>query len=414
MNAHSHKTKRVAARILHVVRLCACASVALVVLACSKQPAGTAAKGAPGAGGPPPALPVTVQRVELQRVPISMEAVGQAEGSREVEVRSRVSGIMEKRLYTEGSPVGANATLFVIERAPYEIAVAQARAALAQERAKQEQAQRDVERLKTLVQSRAIAQKEYDDAVSAVKQSAAAIQGAQAKVAEAQLNLSWTNVKAPIGGITGRATKSEGSLVTANTDLLTTLTQVNPVWVRFSLAESDHNRIRGAEKRARVNLLNEEGTIAADNGRLNFTGSTVDPKMGTVQLRAEFPNPSLKWRPGQFVKVQILAGEQEAFLVPQAAVVQTEQAKLVWVVDAEGKANMRPIQTANWIGSNWVVTSGLKPGDPVIVDNLIKLRPGAPVQPHAPGASPQPPSGSPSAAPVAADKKAAPAPNAPR
>jgi membrane fusion protein (multidrug efflux system) len=414
MNADFQKTKRVAAQTLPTVRLCAYASVALVFVACSKQPAGPATKGAPGAGGPPPAIPVTVQRVELQRVPISMEAVGQAEGSREVEVRSRVSGIMEKRLYTEGSPVGANATLFVIERAPYEIAVAQAAAALAQERAKQEQAQRDVERLKSLVQSKAIAQKEYDDAVSAVKQSAAAIQGAQAKVAEAQLNLSWTNVKAPIGGITGRAAKSEGSLVTANTDLLTTLTQVNPIWVRFSLAESDHNRIRGAEKRARVNLLKEDGTVAADNGRLNFAGSTVDPKMGTVQLRAEFPNPSLRWLPGQFAKVQILAGEQEAFLVPQAAVVQTEQAKLVWVVDAEGKANMRPIQTANWIGSNWVVTSGLKAGDPVIVDNLIKLRPGAPVQPHAPGASPQPSSGSPSAAPVAADRKAAPAPNAPR
>jgi membrane fusion protein (multidrug efflux system) len=350
-------------------------------------------------------VPVTVQKVELQRVPISLDAVGQAEGSREVEVRSRVSGILEKRLYTEGAPVGAATTLFVIERAPYEIAVAQARAALSQERARQEQAQRDVERLKPLAQSRAIAQKEYDDAVSALKQSAAAIEGAQAKLAEAQLNLSWTNVKAPIGGVTGRATKSEGSLVTANTDLLTTLTQVNPIWVRFALAEADYNRIRGAEKRTRVNLLNEDGTVATGNGRLNFAGSTVDPKMGTVQLRAEFPNPVLKWLPGQFAKVQILAGEQEAFLVPQAAVVQTEQAKLVWVVGPDGKANMRPIQTANWIGSNWVVTGGLKPGDAVIIDNLMKLRPGAPVQPHAPGAGPQPPSGAPPGAP-AADKKA--------
>ena len=157
--------------------------------------------------------------------------------------------------------------------------------------------------------------------MSALKQSSAAIEGAQAKLAEAQLNLSYTSVKAPISGITGRAVRSEGSLVTANTDssLLTTLTQVNPIWVRFSLAEPDFERIRGAEKNAQVKLLNEDETVAASNGRLNFAGSTVDPKLGTVQLRAEFPNPALKWLPGQFVKVQILAGEQEAFLVPQAA-----------------------------------------------------------------------------------------------
>jgi membrane fusion protein, multidrug efflux system len=401
MNAHPPAPSRVAAR--RFVASLVCASLVLILAGCGKQPAGPAQKGAPGAGGPPPPVPVTVQKVELQRVPISLEAVGQAEGSREVEIRSRVSGIIERRLYSEGAPVTAGSTLFVIERAPYEIAVAQSRAALAQERAKQEQAQRDVERLKSLVQSRAIAQKEYDDAVSAVKQAAAAIQGAEAKLAEAQLNLSWTNVKAPIGGITSRAAKSEGSLVTANTDLLTSLTQVNPIWVRFSLAEADFNRIRGAEKRTRVNLLDQSEKLAAENGRLNFSGSTVDPKMGTVQLRAEFLNPVLRWLPGQFAKVQILAGEQEAFLVPQAAVFQTEQAKLVWVVDADGKANMRPVQTANWIGSNWVVTSGLKPGDAVIIDNLMKLRPGAPVQPHQPGDTGQAAPSAPSAA--ANDKK---------
>jgi membrane fusion protein (multidrug efflux system) len=407
MNAHPHLHVHIAARRVVFSRLLVFAAFALILAACGKQPAGSAQKGAPGAGGPPPPIPVTIQKVELQRVPISLEAVGQAEGSREVEIRSRVSGIIERRLYTEGAPVNAGSTLFVIERAPYEIAVAQARAALAQERAKQEQAQRDVERLKTLVQSRAIAQKEYDDAVSAVKQAAAAIQGAEAKLAEAQLNLSWTNVKAPIGGVTNRAAKSEGSLVTANTDLLTSLTQVNPIWVRFSLAESDFNRIRGAEKSSRVNLLDQNEKLAAENGRLNFAGSTVDPKMGTVQLRAEFLNPTLRWLPGQFAKVQILAGEQEAFLVPQAAVVQTEQAKLVWVVDADGKANMRPVQTANWIGNNWVVTGGLKPGDPVIIDNLMKLRPGAPVQPHAPGEAGQPPPGAPPVS-APADKKGPP------
>src|SRR5688572_28338146 len=275
-----------------------------LLVACGDKQAGSGSdKGGKGAGAPPPAIPVTVQRVELQRVPIVLEAVGQAEGSREVEVRARVSGILEKRLYSEGAPVSAGSTLFHIDRAQYEIAAAHARAALAQERARQEQAQKEAERLKSLAASKAISQREFEEAVSQQKQSAAAIEGAQAKLAEAQLNLSYTRVKAPIGGITSRAVKSEGSLVAANTDLLTTLTQVNPIWLRFSLAESDFEGIRGAEKHARVQMLNQDGSVAADNGRLNFAGSTVDPKLGTVQLRAEFLNAALKWLPGQFVKV---------------------------------------------------------------------------------------------------------------
>lgn len=384
----SFRTQHALARSL---RSSACAGLVLLVAACGKPSPGTSEKGGPGAGGPPPALAVTVQKVQPQRVPIALEAVGQAEGSREVEVRARVSGILEKRLYTEGAPVSAGATLFIIDRKPYEIAVAQAKAAVSVERVRQEQAQREAERLKGLANSRAISQREFEEATSTARQSAAAIEGLQARLAEAQLNLSYTNVKAPIGGITSRAAKSEGSLVAANTELLTTLTQVNPIWVRFSLAESDFERIRGAQKTAQVQIRNQDGSVAVTNGRLNFAGSTVDPKLGTVQLRAEFPNPTMKWFPGQFAKVHILAGEQDAFVVPQAAVVQTEQARLVWIAEADGKATMRPIQTAGWIDNNWIVTSGLEPGDAVIVDNLIKLRPGVMVKPNEGAAAPQQP-----------------------
>jgi membrane fusion protein (multidrug efflux system) len=169
------------------MRLIACASLVAVLFACSKQPNAPDPKGPAAA---PPALPVTVERVKLQRVPVSLDAVGQAEGSRAVEIRARVSGILEKRLYTEGAPVRAETVLFVIDKAPYEIALAQAKAALAQERARHEQAQREAERLKSLAGSRAISQREYDDAVSTLKLSSAAIEGAQARLAEAQLNLS--------------------------------------------------------------------------------------------------------------------------------------------------------------------------------------------------------------------------------
>lgn len=364
--------------------LFAFAAVALLVAGCGKQ-SGSGAKAEVASA--PPAIPVTVKRVQPQRVPISLEAVGQAEGSRDVEIRARVSGILEKRLYTEGDAVRAGQTLFVIDRAPYRLQVDQARAALAQERAKNEQAQREAARLKSLVDSKAISQREYDDATSTLKQSTAAIQGAQAKLADTELNLSYTNVTAPIGGITSRALKSEGSLVSANTDQLTTLTQVNPIWIRFSLAEGDYEHIRANARRAKVSIVSQNGTFSSKNGRLNFAGSTVDPKLGTVQLRAEFPNADVKWLPGQFVKVQILAGEQNAFLVPQAAVTQTEQARMVWVAGPDGKANMKPVQTANWLGSDWIVTGGLQPGEAVIVDNLMKLRPGAPVQPRAPDAA---------------------------
>lgn len=363
----------------------ASAGLSLTLAACGKPSPEPGAKAAAAT-----AIPVTVKRVEPQRVPLSLEAVGQAEGSREVEIRARVAGILEKRLYTEGAAVKAGQTLFLIDRAPYEIAAAQARAALSAERARNEQAQREAGRLKSLAQDKAISQREYDDATSTLKQSGAAVEVAQAKLAEAELNLSYTNVTAPIGGITGRALRSEGSLVNANTDLLTTLTQVNPVWVRFSLADTDFERIRRNAKGSQVNLLDRDGTVSARNGRLNFTGSTVDSKLGTVQLRAEFPNPEMKWLPGQFLKVQILAGEQEAFLVPQSAVVQTERARMVWVAGSDGKAGLKPVETANWIGADWIVTAGLKSGDAVIVDNLLKLRPGAPVAPHGPGAAEAP------------------------
>ena len=343
--------------------------------------------------GPPPAIPVTVVTVQPQRVPITLEAVGQAEGSREVEVRARVTGIVEKRLYNEGAPVKAGSVLFVIDRAQYEIAVAQAKAALAQERARQELAVRETERLKTLAGQRAISQREFEESQSSVRQIAAAAEGAQAKLAEAQLNLSYTSVRAPISGITGRALRSEGSLVTANAEsaLLTTLTQVDPLWVRFSVAEADFERIRGAEKRTQVNIASQDGASAAQGGKLNFTGSTIDAKLGTVQLRAEFPNPGARMLPGQFFKVRILAGEQEAFLVPQPAVVQTEQARMVWVAAPDVKVSMRPIQTAGWLASDWIVTGGLKAGENVVVDNLIKMRPGVTVKPQAAGAAPAQP-----------------------
>ena len=352
-----------------------------------------AAKPGSAAGSAPPPLPVTAIRVKAEKVPVSLEAVGQAEGSREVEIRARVGGILEKRLYEEGMPVAAGQVLFQIDPAPYELAVQQARAVLMQEKVRRELAESEAKRLEPLARDRAIPQREVDQAIATAKQAGAAIAAAEAKLKEAELNLSYTRLTAPIGGITGRALRSEGSLLstTGDASLLTTIVQVNPIWVRFSLAEADYERLRGNEKNARVQLIATDGSIAADHGKLNFTASSIDGKLGTVPLRATFANPGQKWLPGQFVKVRILASEQTAMLVPQVAISQTEQSRMVMTVGPENKVVPKPVRTANWIGSNAVVIGGLAEGEQVIIDNLVKLRPGATIAPHAPGEAPAAP-----------------------
>jgi membrane fusion protein (multidrug efflux system) len=352
-------------------------------------PADPAAAQGAGHGGAMPPMPVAVHQAVESQVPVLIEAVGQAEGSKQVEVRARVSGLIEKQLYSEGERVRAGAPLFAIERAPFEIALAQARANHLQADARAEQTRREAQRLKPLAEQQAISQREYDDAVSARRLAEAALAAAAAEVRNAELNLSYTTVHAPIAALTGRAEKSEGSLVsTAGGDtLLTRLTQTDPVWVRFSFSEAELQQLRRGKAGA-VRLLGSDGKPKGATGRLNFAGSTVDEKLGTVQLRAEFPNADLAVLPGQFVRAQLQAGVETAVLVPQAAVVSSGQGKSVWVI-RDGKATPQPVETGSWVGYQWAVRSGLKAGDQVIADNLLKLRPGAPVQPRpaAPAAS---------------------------
>jgi len=331
------------------------------------------------------ALPVSVIEVAPRDVPVSFDAVGRTEGSREVQVRARVSGILEKQLYTEGDSVKAGAVLFQIERAPFEIELAQARGTLAQEVSRAELAQKEAERLKLLADRRAISQKEADQAASALSQSSAAVQVARARVRQAELNLSYTTVSAPIGGITGRAQQSIGSLVAPNNDsaILTTLTRGDPLWVRFALSEAEYATVRGNDPKAiEVKLETADGRPYNESARVNFAGSTVDAATGTVQMRAEVANRELALLPGQFVRVRVIAGRQPAMVVPQTAVMQNEGGRFVWLA-ADGKAVQRPIKAGSWLGSDWVVLEGLKPGDAVIVDNLVRLRPGAAVSPTA-------------------------------
>lgn len=339
-----------------------------------------AAAGKGEAAGP---VPVAAIEVSPRAVPVTFDAVGRAEGSRDVQVRARVAGILEKQLFVEGDSVKAGAPLFHIERAPFEIELAQARAALAQERARSELAQQELERLKGLADRRAISQKEADQAASNARQSAAALQVAQARVRKAQLDLSYTTVNAPIGGVTGRALQSVGTLVQPANDsaLLTTITRGDPIWVRFSLSEAEYARLRASDAtHIEVKVELADGRTYGETGRLNFAGSTVDGATGTVQMRGELPNPKGELLPGQYLRVRVIAGTEQAIVVPQTAVMQNETGRFVWVAGPDGKAAPRNIRAGQWLGEGWVVHEGLKAGDTVIVDNLSRLRPGVAVQ----------------------------------
>ncbi|HEX9802149.1 MAG TPA: efflux RND transporter periplasmic adaptor subunit [Gammaproteobacteria bacterium] len=336
---------------------------------------------APGAaGGARPPMPVTVLEMQPQSIPVSLEVVARTEGALETEVRARVGGMIVERLYREGETVKAGQPLFQIDRSTYEIALADARA-------RADRAARELKRLKGLIESNAVSRTAYDDAVSNNEI-------AQAALRQAQLNLSWTTVTAPVAGTTGRALKSEGNLVSPGSDsLLTSIYQLDPIWVRFSLAESDIARLPegrlDADSISGVELTLGNGSVYRD-GRLNFVASTIDPVLGTRQLRAEFDNADGRLLPGQFVRARLLFGERSGvFLVPQAALLQTDTGRLVMVADAESKVAPRPVQTAGWHGQDWVVVGGLQAGDRVIVDNLIKLRPGMPVAPKQPEAPAQ-------------------------
>lgn len=384
MNAHvSRQTPNFPRFSNHLKSSAAVLAVAVMTLlsACGNKEANNAQ----AAQGAPQAVPVHVVSINAQTMPVTIDTVGQTLGSKEVEVRARVGGILLKRLYNEGESVKAGAPLFQIDPVPYQNALAQAKAQLAQLKAKADQTAREEARLKPLADERAISQKEYDDALSSLQTARAALQGVEAQVRDAELNLSYTKVVAPVSGVTGQINRSEGSLISVTDSLLTTLKQVNPIWVNFSLSDSDVASLPGNRFQAEgveVSLVQQNGEAYPIKGRVNFTASNLDTRLGTQQLRAEFDNPSQKLLPGQFVKVRLtIARKDPVFSVPQVSVVQTEKGFFVFVVDKEGKAAIRPIKPGSWSGSDWVILDGLVSGDQVITDNLIKIRPGVPVQP---------------------------------
>lgn len=391
--------------------LLALASLALG--ACGKKQEG----GAEGGGGAPGAMPpaqVTAMTVTPTTVAIPYEFTGTIEGSREVEVRARVSGILLKRVYEEGRPVRKGEVLFLIDPAEYRAKLADANARLAEMQANLSRAERDVARLEPLLAAHATSRKDFDNAVSEKERAAAALLSAQALVDQAKLDLAYTRVEAPISGLSSRAEHSEGSLVEpGDNGLLTRISQVHPIWVRFGVPDQTLLNLRKqiADRTVKspgtdqleVQLALPDGTVHPERGRVNFSDSMIDAQTGSVALRAQLPNSQGSLIPGQFVRVRLQGIERPgAIVIPQRAVQQGPQGKFVFVVGGDGNAAIKPVEAGAWIGQDWIIESGLAAGDKVIVDGAIKVQPGAPVQVVDPSqAAPQGgPAGTPGAAPA--------------
>jgi len=385
----------------------------MVLTACGEQ----GAHAAPGQMPPPEVNVVTVQSRDLAT---DFEYVGQTAGSRETEVRARVAGILDNRVYEEGSRVKAGTVLFQIDPANYQTQLASAEAAAGVAEAKLNQAKREYARLAPLAAEKAISQKEFDDAKSNLESAEASFKQTKAQVNEARLNLSYTKVIAPIDGVTGMANKSNGSLITASDSLLTTIVQTDPLYINFSISEADYlkvskeansGKIALPGKRAsngslafEVQLKLADGSIFPTTGKMNFVSERVNSATGGFDARAQVANPDGVLRPGQFVRVVLAGAKRSAALsVPQRAVIDGPMGKMVFAVSPDNKLVPKPVELDGWTHGEWVVTKGLQSGDRVLVDGFIKAHePGMTVTPVAVSAQA---AANPVAAPVA---KAAP------
>ena len=332
-------------------------------------------------GGDQPAAPpppeVDVIAVTAGSATLTQDLPGRVQAIRSAQVRARVEGVLEKRLYKEGSDIAAGTPLFQIDRRTYQAAAVAAQADL-------EAAKATFDRYKPLLETRAISRQEYDAALARYKQTEAAL-------ARARLDLENAVPLSPIAGRAGRALVTEGALVgKGEATHLVTIDQLDPIRVEFSQTYTDVLRLQqavkaGTQKRpdaAEVTLVLEDGSLYPEKGRLQFADMAVDPASGAVVLRAEFPNPRRELLPGTFVRVRFPQAElDKAIRVPQRAVQGAPGGQMVMVVDAESKVAARPIVTGAMTGQDFIVISGLKEGEQVIVNGLQKARPGTPVKP---------------------------------
>ena len=337
---------------------------------------------------PPPPPEVLVAEVVQKDVPIYIELVGSTLGSEDVEIRSRVEGYLVSINFTEGSLVRKGQLLYKIDPQPFLVAIDQAKANLATAQAGLEKTNNDVARYKPLFEKQAVSKQELDNALSAQQAAQAQVDAHKAAVAQAQLDLGYTNITSPVDGVIGTTQKKVGSLVGRGETVLNTVSQLNPILFRCAIAEAEYLRLarRGAdrdkslEKKFGVELILADGTVFPHKGRLDAIERAVDPTTGTLTGQFRFPNPEDILRPGQYGKARLVTDVKEgAVLVPQLAVQEIQGLYSVMIVKPDSTVEQRMVKAGERVGNLWIIDSGLKPGEKVIVEGLQKVKPGVQV-----------------------------------
>ncbi|AKH42866.1 membrane fusion protein (multidrug efflux system) [Altererythrobacter atlanticus] len=358
------------------------AAIGVLLASCGEEPQADA----------PRPLEVETVVIQYEEVPNAIELPGRVEPVREAEVRARVTGIVQRRLYQEGTNVSEGQPLFLIDPSELRASYAQTEASLERARATAANADAVVERYRPLVEENAISRQEYDAAIAASREARANVAQIEAELRSASLQLGYTTVRAPISGRVSRAQVTEGALVSQpEGTLMTRIEQMSPVYVSFSQSASEMLRIRRGLDTGEIQVTEGEpvevwlkfadGTEYPIPGVLDFLDQSVDPTTGTVQLRAEFPNPESLLLPGEFVRARILAGRiAKGISIPQEAVTVGENGGSVYVISRDGTAEVRQVALGAMTGGNWLIEDGLRPGDVLITNNLQKLQPGMPVK----------------------------------
>ena len=343
-----------------------------------------------GAVQRPPAE-VTALTITPKDTPVVFEWVGQTESSHMVEIRARVEGFLEKRVYEEGSLVKAGQVLFRIDPRNFQAALQQAKGELAQQEARWATAKANLARIKPLAEQNAVSKKDLDDATGQEQAAAAAVLAAQGKVREAELNLSYTVITSPVTGLSSQAKKQEGTYISASDSLLTYVAKMNPMWVTFSLSENEYLQSLDEIKKGTlrfpphdsfaVELVLADGSTYPQRGRLIFADPSFSKETGTFLIKASMENPKGILKPGQFVRVRLIgAVRPHAIVVPRRAVFEGAKGQFVWCVDKDGHAEVRHVTVGEWHDDDIFVTSGLAAGDRVIVDGVMMLAQGMPVK----------------------------------
>jgi membrane fusion protein, multidrug efflux system len=339
----------------------------------------------------PPPTEVSVIEVKPRPATVYDEYVAQTQAPDTIEIRSQVTGLLARQAFGDGARVNKGELLYVIDQRPFEAQLAQAKASLAQAEANQVNAKQNLARNSRLIAQKAVSQQDYDSAVAQDHSSAALVEAQRALLRNVELNLEFATLRAPRDGFMSNSLVKPGSLITAQQTLLTTLYSSDPMWVYFSISEDKLSSLQkllksppgeGSDAGPAFHIRLADGKDYNLTGKLNFVDATIDPKSGTLQLRVSVPNPDRSLRPGLFVRVIVAAFENpNAIRIPQQAVSELQGLKSVYVVSADEKAEQRQIVATYRVGNDWVVDSGLKPGDRVVTEGIGKLKPGAPVKP---------------------------------